>query len=322
MGGIGKTTLAQIVYNDARVKEEFDVQAWVCVSDDFDILRITQAVYASITSETCVITELDLLQVKLKEALARKKFLIVHDDVWNENYNDWDRLRRPFGFGARGSKILVTTRNEVVATVMGTLPMYHLNHISEEDGWLLFAKHAFKNAHALGTEHPDLANIGRKIVKKCNGLPLAAKSLGGLLRTELNMEEWEKILESELWEFSEQESSILPALWLSYHYLPSHLKSCFACCSIFPKDYNFTKSELVLLWLAEDLLQPKKNKMVEDVGEDYFNNLVSRSFFQQSSSPHNESSITKHDLIYSECSFTMHDLMNDLANESSISVSL
>ncbi|KAM5552066.1 putative disease resistance protein [Rosa sericea] len=313
MGGIGKTTLAQLVYNDARVKEEFDLRAWVCVSDYFDILRITQAIYASITSQTCAITELDLLQVKLKQALATKKFLIVHDDIWNENYNHWDLLRLPFGSGAHGSKILVTTRNSAVASTMGTLPTYHLGHVSEEDCWLLFARHAFRNADALTTEHPDLANIGRKIVQKCNDLPLAAKSLGGLLRTKLDIEEWQKILDSEIWEFSEKESNILPALWLSYHYLPSHLKSCFAYCSMFPKDYNFTKSELVLLWLADDLLQPTQKNTVEEVGEDYFNYLVSRSFFQRSLGPHIESSITKHDLIYCESSFTMHDLMNDLA---------
>ncbi|KAM5554842.1 putative disease resistance RPP13-like protein 1 [Rosa sericea] len=301
MGGIGKTTLAQLVYNDERVKQHFDLQAWVCVSVEFDILRITQKLCGSITSQSCGVTELDPLQVKLKELLTEKKFLLVLDDVWNENNINWDVFKRPLESGARGSKIIVTTRNEGVSSVMGTVASHRLMQMSEEDCWLLFAKHAFKNADVLRS-NPNLEVIGRQIVRKCKGLPLAAKSLGGLLRSELSIGKWKNILKSDLWDLSDREMNILPALWLSYHHLPSHLKRCFAYCSIFPKGYEFKSSELVLLWMAEDLLQPKSKKTLEEVGEEYFDILISRSFFQHLFDNY------RHDPI-----FTMHDLINDLA---------
>ncbi|KAB2607083.1 disease resistance RPP13-like protein 1 [Pyrus ussuriensis x Pyrus communis] len=296
MGGIGKTTLAQLLYNDDRVKQHFELQAWVCASDEFDVVKITQTIYASVTSQTCDTTDLNQLQVKLKDVLAGKKFLFVLDDVWNENYNIWDSLRRPFESGAHGSKIIVTARNDGVASTMGTIQTHYLKHLLEEDCWFLFAKHASKDAS--GVVDPNLEVIGRQIVSKCKGLPLAAKSLGGLLRSEPNVEEWENVLKSDIWELSDAKIEILPALWLSYQYLSPVLKHCFAYCSIFPKDYRFHKSELILLWMAEDLLQPQKKTRLEDVGEKYFDDLISRSFFQYSSS--------------NDC-FIMHDLIHDLA---------
>ncbi|KAB2607080.1 disease resistance RPP13-like protein 1 [Pyrus ussuriensis x Pyrus communis] len=294
MGGIGKTTLAQLLYNDDRVKQHFELQEWVCVSDVFDVVQITQTIYASVTSQTCDTTNLNQLQVKLKDVLAGKKFLFVLDDVWNEKCNIWESLRRPFEFGAHGSKIIVTTRNDGVATTMGTLQTHYLKHLLEEDCWVLFSKHAFKDAIV----DPNLEVIGRQIVSKCKGLPLAAKSLGCLLRSESNVNEWENVLKSDIWELSDEKIDILPALWLSYQYLSPMLKRCFAYCSIFPKDHIFNRSELILLWMAEDLLQPQKKTRLEDVGKKYFDDLISRSFFQHSS--------------FNDC-FIMHDLMHELA---------
>ncbi|KAM5585102.1 hypothetical protein ABKV19_004480 [Rosa sericea] len=297
MGGLGKTTLAQLVYNDDRVKQRFAHQSWSCVSEEFDVIKITQTIYGAVTSQTCNITDLDMLQVELKKTLTGKKFLFVLDDVWNVNLMRWDLLSRPFESGCHGSKIIVTTRNEDVACRMGTLPSKHLVQLSEENCWLLFSKHAFKNAGV--TADPSLEVIGKQIAQKCKGLPLAAKSLGGLLRSEPNIEKWQEILNNDIWELRDKENDILPALWLSYHYLPPHLKRCFAYCSIFPQDYQFHKSNLVLLWMAEDLLPLRSKTTIEEVGQNYFDDLVSRSFFQH---------------VSGRSIFTMHDLIHDLAN--------
>ncbi|GMI83383.1 hypothetical protein like AT3G14470 [Hibiscus trionum] len=295
MGGVGKTTLAQLVYNDKRVDEWFDVKAWVCVSEEFDALRVTKTVLEEITSVCDGSHNLNQLQLKLKERLLGKKFLFVLDDVWNEKYVDWEELRSPFGFGAKNSKIVVTTRSENVASIMRTVPTYPLNILSDEDCWELFAKHAFVDTSP--SMHPNLKIVGEAIVRRCKGLPLAAKALGGLLRCNLDVDEWNKISNNNLWDVTD---GILPALRLSYYYLPSHLKRCFAYCSLFPKDYEFKKEELVRLWMAEDLLPHFKSKEeMEEQGKEFFKDLASRSFF--------------HQLRADKSHFVMHDLISDLA---------
>jgi hypothetical protein len=189
-------------------------------------------------------------------------------------------LSSPFKSGAQGSTVIVTTRNDSVASVMRTVPTHYLNRLPEEDCWSLFAKHSFLDRKF--DAHLELEVICRQIVKKCEGLPLAVKAMGGLLRSKLDVDGWEKILKSELWDSPIDNTNILPSLRLSYKYLPSHLKRCFAYCSIFPKGYAFEKDHLVLLWMAEGLLQEPRNRTMKEVGEDYFHNLVSRSLFQQS----------------------------------------
>ncbi|KAL6329445.1 hypothetical protein AAG906_020878 [Vitis piasezkii] len=297
MGGIGKTTLAKLVYNDWRVVEFFDLKAWVCVSNEFDLVRITKTILKAIDSGTSDHNDLNLLQHKLEERLTRKKFLLVLDDVWNEDYNDWDSLQTPFNVGLYGSKIIVTTRINKVAAVMHSVHTHHLAKLSSEDCWSLFAKHAFENGNS--SPHPKLEEIGKEIVKKCDGLPLAAKTLGGALYSEVRVKEWENVLNSEMWDLPN--NAVLPALILSYYYLPSHLKRCFAYCSIFPKDYQIEKDNLILLWMAEGFLQQseKGKKTMEEVGDGYFYDLLSRSFFQKSGSH--------------KSYFVMHDLINDLA---------
>ncbi|XP_050283431.1 putative disease resistance RPP13-like protein 1 isoform X4 [Quercus robur] len=298
MGGIGKTTLARLIYNDKRVAEYFDLKAWVCVSENFDSFKIAKAIFEQVTSSACDFQDISLLQNKMKEKFMGKKIFLVLDDVWNESYNDSVELLKVFRCGAKETKIIVTTRSEKVASNVLTVAAIHLKQLSDEECWSLFEKHAFINGKA--SEFPILDDIGKQIVQKCKGLPLAAKTLGGLLRCEQDPKEWTMILKSDIWNLPEEKNDILPALRLSYHFLPSHLKRCFAYCSIFPKDYEFEREELVLLWMAQDFLQQSKgNEGMEEIGERYFDDLVSRSLFQQSST--------------NESCFIMHDLVNDLA---------
>ncbi|XP_062115453.1 putative disease resistance RPP13-like protein 1 isoform X1 [Humulus lupulus] len=166
-------------------------------------------------------------------------------------------------------------------------------------------------------EYSDLQEVGEKIVDKCKGLPLAIKSMGDLLRGKHNKEEWENSLNNDTWGLYERRNiNVLPALWLSYYYLPSQLKQCFAYCSLFPKDYMFTQKEIIFLWMAEGLLHSKKEKGIEEVGEEYFQELISKSFFQPSSE--NKSTFLMHELIHELAMFVSGEFCSVL-NENKLS---
>ncbi|KAI3697382.1 hypothetical protein L6452_30365 [Arctium lappa] len=294
MGGIGKTTLARALYNEEKVKGHFELMSWVCVSEDYDVFNISMAIFIDVGGDDKEIKNLNQLHEALLKKLSQKRFLIVLDDVWNENYKEWELLQRPFLAGALGSKVIVTTRKVTVASVMDSVQAYPLEVLSKEAAVSLFAQHALGEQNF--DKHPTLKLHGEGIVSKCGRLPLALMTLGRVLRTKTNEEEWAELLNNEIWNLP-NESDILPALRLSYYDLPSHLKLLFAYCCLFPKDYVFNKNELVLLWMAEGFLhESNANKSMESFGRDYFEELKSRSFFQ-----------------HYKLGYKMHDLIHDLA---------
>ncbi|CAL2237267.1 unnamed protein product [Prunus armeniaca] len=296
MAGVGKTTLAAQLFNEIDATQQFKPTAWVCVSDDFNLERVTKQILGAVTSRQCPTEDFNQVQQDLNKELAGKKFLIVLDDVWGTcSYGLWMKLQSPFRDGAPGSKIIVTTRDAEVSKMMGARTLVHnLEPMSNDVCFEVFEQHAFRNVNR--DIPPNFESLKEKIVARCRGLPLAARTLGGLLlRKEMN--EWEEILNNKLWSLS-NERDILPVLRLSYHYLPSHLKRCFAYCSILPNDYEFREQQLILLWMAEGLIQPQPehNKQMEDLGTDYFQELLSRSLFQKSSNKDN-SKYVMHDLV-------------------------
>ncbi|XXG46065.1 hypothetical protein AAC387_Pa02g0996 [Persea americana] len=216
MGGLGKTTLAKLVYNDERVMSYFDQRMWVFVSEKFDCAEIMRAIIES-DQGRCGVEHMESLQSRLRKALSGKRYLLVLDDVWNENQEAWLQLKSLLKVGKKGSKIIVTTRSNIVANLMGTLPTHHLKGLPEEDCWSLFKQRAFPNRD--DETYPDLVRIGKEIVKKCKGVPLVAKVLGGLLHYKRSEREWLSIRNNEIWELKEDQ--IMPTLRLSYNHLPS-----------------------------------------------------------------------------------------------------
>ncbi|KAL8260498.1 hypothetical protein R6Q59_028451 [Mikania micrantha] len=298
LGGIGKTTLCQLLYTDEKVKSHFELMSWACVSDEFDIFSISKAIFKDVGGKDEKFETLNQLQLALKEKVSKKRFLIVLDDVWTENHNEWELLQRPFTVGAPGSKVLVTTRKTMVASTMDSIQAYPLELLLDEEALSLFAQHASSDNQNFDDVNRKLKLHGDEIVKKCDRLPLALKILGRAFKGKSN-EEWKELLNSEIWN-SKNKKEILPALMLSYYDLPPHLKQIFAYCSLFPKDYLFDKDELVLLWMAEGFLyESNGNKSMEIFGRESFEELVSRSFFQHSTNDKSK--------------YIMHDLINDLA---------
>ncbi|XP_057745756.1 putative disease resistance protein At3g14460 [Arachis stenosperma] len=297
MGGVGKTTLAQWMYNNAELMEGFDQKAWVCVSENFNIVETTRNIVKEISTNTQDLDSFNSIQDALKKGLSEKKFFIVLDDVWSNDHHQWKDFLAPFQYGDKGSTILLTTRKEDVGSVVQTnCQPHYLIPLSEDYCWSVFAANAsFPESNG----SPTLEGIGKKIAKKCDGLPLAAETLGCLCRRH-DAKEWEKVLRSDIWGFSTNDSKIVPALLISYFHLPTHLKRCFVYCALFPKDYHFEKDELILLWMAEDLLRlPERGESLEEVGCKCFEELVSRLFFKK----------LQDDDEY----FVMHDLLHDLA---------
>ncbi|KAL5705526.1 hypothetical protein ACHQM5_023821 [Ranunculus cassubicifolius] len=259
---------------------------------------------------------MDPLQSRLWDLLNGKRYLLVLDDVWNEDQDEWEELNCLLRGGAMGSKIIVTTRSKKVATIMGTTATYDLQALSEDDCWGLFKQRAF--GHGEEERYPGLLKIGREILKKCGGLPLAAKTVGSLMRFKREVREWLFVQESELWNVCEGENGILPALRLSYNHLPAPLKPCFAYCSVFPKNYEIKKESLIRLWIAQDFIRLSgrnertedigdghrgMTKTLEDVGKEYFSILQGMSFFQDP--------VESADGGITECK--MHDCIHDLA---------
>ncbi|KAL7204132.1 hypothetical protein ACSBR2_017240 [Camellia fascicularis] len=283
MGGLGKTTLAQVVYNDDRVQKHFEFMMWVCVKVDFNYRRILKEMieyHSTMNYDNINALSDEQLESRLLSFFAGKNFFLVLDDVWIESYDAWDRLQKVLKQGGKGSRVLITSRNTRVSNLtIGTQRPYCLDYLPEDQCWSLFEQIVFKQNNIAGNESRDLEHIGKEIVRKCNGLPLAVKAMGGLLRGNNDVNKWKKILEHDIWEAEEKSTNtgkpiVLPALKLSYDNLPSCLKQCFLYCSIFPKGYMFDKSELVKLWKAESFIHS------DEIGSDYFDDLLMRSFFQ------------------------------------------
>jgi Leucine-rich repeat (LRR) protein len=304
-GGLGKTTLAQLVYNDSRICNEFDLFGWVCASEDFDVKRLTKSMLESITRRGTILTELSALQENLRDEVRDKRVFVVLDDVWNVYRSHWDLLQLPF-MSAKSVIFLVTTRSDMVAKLMQTMLPYRLDKLPEEDSWQLFQYYAFSVGNHL--INSNLLKIGRQIMQKCGGLPLAIKSLASLVSLEYDEEGWIEILESDLWEPGPTDEIYAP-LQISYQRLPAYLKPCFLFCSTFPKDSCFSTDQLVSLWISQGYVISKGDKMLEEVASDYVYDLRRRSFFDDAGE-------TVYRSFYStniESTFKLHDMIHNLA---------
>ncbi|TVU14633.1 hypothetical protein EJB05_38111, partial [Eragrostis curvula] len=295
MGGLGKTTLAQLVYNDAMVHQSFHKLAWVYVSEHLDVNEITKKLYGSLTDEMCDFTELADMQVKLAAEIKGKRVLLVLDDVWSERRDLWELFCTPLST-ARICQIIVTTRNEAVAKLIQTMPCYHLNCLSSYQSWSLFKQAAFIVEKESDTP-ANLIEIGKSIVEKCKGLPLAIKVLGSMLRYESDQKIWEDVLQNEMWDLEQPRNEVLPALELSFKHMPVCLRRCFLTLSLFPKTHSLCYTTITRFWELLDLIPWDSSDNKYETGTMYLKELILRSMLQ-----------FDHRIRY-----RMHDLIHDLA---------
>nr|XP_011469858.1 PREDICTED: putative disease resistance protein RGA3 isoform X1 [Fragaria vesca subsp. vesca] len=280
LGGMGKTYLANLVYNE--IKTHFDKSIWVCVSDPFDEIKIAQAIIEELDKDNSSKSS-NVLQTLMRcifDLIKGKKFLLVLDDVWYPKSSQWEEFIKPLRNGVVGSRVLVTTRNEDVATdvMNATTELVTLKGLGEASCLSLFYHSVGMVENSVSKEFHD---IGLEIVKRCNGLPLAAKTLGSLMRNKKNnIREWRDVLNSKTWELKEVQQDVFRPLLLSYHDLPLPTKQCLLYCVLFPKDLVYDKNSLVELWMSQDYLNDNGSKEKMIVGQNYFDELVMRSFFQ------------------------------------------
>ena len=307
MGGLGKTALAANVYK--RVREKFQCYAWVSISQTYSrevILRnITKELFKDNVGVLSSTLDMDIMSLEetLKKYLEQRKYLIILDDVWDpEAFHD---LSRMFIHNDRGSRVMLTTREVRVATLASPGHILTLEALPEDKAWDLFCKKAFPRDtnHKCPTE---LKPLSEEIVGKCKGLPLAIVSIGSLLRVrEKTMEEWRRINDQLSWEMinNSKLDHIRNILYLSFIYLPTHLKSCFLYCSLFPEDYLLHRKQLARLWMAEGFVEERGGSTLEEVAEGYVKELTDRNMLQ----------LVERNHFGRMKKFRMHDLLRELA---------
>ncbi|KAL6638861.1 hypothetical protein ACP70R_023497 [Stipagrostis hirtigluma subsp. patula] len=297
-GGIGKTTLTQQIYRSQEVQEHFQVKIWTCVSVNFNVNKLLQEIeeHTPKVDDEKTGSRIELIGHRLKH----KRFLLILDDMWTcRNEDDWKRLLLPFrNSQEKGNIIIVTTRYPALAQMANCVQPVQLEGVKRKEFEKLFLAYVFGDEQPR-KEHICLLQTGEKIMDKLKGSPLAAKTVARLLRNNLDLDHWNRVLESKEWESQDEENEIMPALKLSYDYLPFHLQQCFVYCALFPQDYKFRSKELIHFWIGLDILQPVDHRRKpEEIGAKNLQDLISLGFLKEDKT--------------NNC-YLIHDLLHDLA---------
>ncbi|XP_074285723.1 putative disease resistance protein RGA1 isoform X2 [Silene latifolia] len=296
MGGLGKTALAKLVFNDPRISEAFQLKRWTCIADQDQQQWDLRGFLGKVVKGSSIDdkTSLEEIHHEVKRQLGGQKYMLVLDDVWTENYDDWQKFEGFLKVGGRGSWIIVTTRSKKTAQMIAGDQVHDLQGLSEPESWHLFEKMAFQ----VEERDDELVKLGKEILKKCTNVPLAIRVAGSLLRGQSKFK-WLSFHDQGLDCLGESNDATTCILKLSYDQLNASLKACFAYCAIFPKDWKINKQLLIQLWMAQGYINS------QNLGEEYFLILLQRCFFQ--------------DIIEDEFggidSFKIHDLLHDIAEK-------
>jgi hypothetical protein len=277
LGGMGKTTLAQLVYNDTQFKQ-YELRAWVYVSQEFDLKKIGRSIISQISPDASQqnLDDLHMIRHRLDNLLPGKKILIVLDDLWEDNVFQVNKLKGMLHVEKKGSMVdvLVTTRSETIAKNICTTDEPHkLRPLEDLVCWDIIKKHSgFKHK----SNKQNLEQIGLDFAKKCRGVPLAAQALGYILNTE-DLAGWSEMNKNNIW--NNESTEVLPSLRLSYERMLPILRLCFSYCAIFPKGHDINEDDLIYQWISLDFIEKASD------GKKYIKQLLGMSFLQYSKLP-------------------------------------
>ncbi|KAK4394674.1 putative late blight resistance proteinR1B-16 [Sesamum angolense] len=278
MGGIGKTTLAQNVFDHPYIINRFDMRIWFTISQQYSVREILlKYLINGKKIKASAADELDLAKLGecFHKLLFGERYLIVLDDLWS--IKAWEDFKMSFPNNSNGSRILVTTRLLDVARPLGFDNHYFtVNFLDKDKSWDLLSEKAFAQKSC---PYPELEKIGRNIARCCRGLPLAIVVIGGLLAKSKDKQEYWEFVAKNVTSFvnSGDDDYCLKILSLSYNSLPIHLKPCFLYMRVFPEDDRIEASKLIKLWISEGFLKPVGGKSVKEAAKEYLKDLADRN---------------------------------------------
>lgn len=305
MGGVGKTTLAQLVFIDGSVKDSF-VTIWVSVPYKFDLIKILKTIIERVNPENASKTvELPTLLDLVVTSIKGETLLLVLDDVWTVEQREWNQLIAAFGNSNPSSRILVTTQNYDVVKTMGAHndSMIHLELLSTDNCWSIVRPLASEAEWNINRQLDQ--GLKEKFRLKCNGLPLVAHTLEYRLRSQNTKQQWNRDFQSDI---GDDEKKFFGTFFLNYYGLSPLQRCCFSYCSVFPRNYQLESDDVVELWMSQDYFS--QSEKPEEKGLECFKILARRCLFQDSIKDWNgESKKCKmHELVYEFAQFlTKHE---------------
>ncbi|EES09588.1 disease resistance protein RPM1 [Sorghum bicolor] len=301
MGGLGKTILVANVYEQEKIN--FTTHAWIVVSQTYGLVDLLRKMLRKIGDQEhshSQLMDLDThdLEVKIKERLSGGNCLFVLDDVWNREA--YTQIMDVFQ-NLQACRVIITTRQEHVAALAQPRHQLKLKPLEHNDAFNLFCRKAFYNRMECKCPQ-NLEKLANALVDRCQGLPLAIVSIGGMLSslpaTEYVWNETYNQLRGEL----ANNDHLRAILNLSYHDTPGELRNCFLYCGLFPEDHKFSRESLVRLWVAESFAVPKEQSTAEEVADRYLRELIQRNMLE----------VVDNDELGRVSTCKMHDLVREL----------